>query len=83
MTTKIGADVIFDLVSFNGALGSNVAFGSRSLMDLASVSYNVWTQTNVQSVVSHDGSSTSATVANQVLSTLIRELIRKGLIAGA
>jgi hypothetical protein len=82
MTTRIQGDVIFDLVSISGALGTNLAFGNRSLMDLASVSYNAWTQTNVQSVVAHNGSSASATDANQVLSTLLRELIRKGIIAG-
>lgn len=73
---------IFDGVSIAGALSSNLPFGSKSWLDSQSVTYNNWTQTNVQAVVSHDGSSSSATVANQVLSTLIRELIRKGIIAG-
>jgi len=83
MTTQFKADSLFDIVSISGALGSNIGFGSRSAMDLMSISYNTWTQTNTQAVLSHNGSSTSATEANQVLSTLIRELIRKGLIAGA
>jgi hypothetical protein len=82
MAQALQGVTLIDLVSVTGALGTNVAWGNRSLMDLASVSYNAWTQTNVQSVVSHDGSSSSATVANQVLSTLLRELIRKGIIAG-
>lgn len=82
MSQVLPGVTIWDLMSCSGALGSNLAFGNRSLMDLASVSYNAWTQTNVQSVVAHDGSSSSATVANQVLSTLLRELIRKGIIAG-
>lgn len=72
---------MFDAVSFANTMSAGTHFfGGRSYMDLASASYNVWTLTNVQSALTCNGSSSSASEANATLSVLIRELVRKGVL---
>lgn len=74
---------VFDAVSIAGAQNAGLhMFGSKSYMDLASASFNAWTLSNVSTNVTCDGNGSSAATAMQLLSALIRELIRKGILHG-
>lgn len=72
---------MFDAISLANTMSNGTSFfGGKSFMDLQSAAFNVWTLTNVQSALTCNGSSSSASEANATLSVLIRELVRKGVL---